>query len=52
MPGIYVNDGGVVTEAWPERVRISPATARQAAREFIDRHAQRPTCLHWDTEDE
>lgn len=50
--GFHVNYAGVVSEAWPERVRVTPTTARQAAREFVTHHAQRPDCLLWDTEDD
>lgn len=51
-PEVYANHGGSVDESWPERARVSPVMARQAAREFVLRGAQRPTCLHWDTGDE
>ncbi len=38
--------GGVPTEDGPERLGLSPAMARQAAREFL-RTGQRPTCVRW-----
>ena len=52
MAEVYVDYGGVVSESWPERVRVSPAAARCAAREFVAGNAQRPTCLSWDTDEE
>lgn len=49
--GIYANHGGAVDEAWPERARVTPTTAREAARQFVAHDAQRPTCLYWDTDE-
>jgi len=39
--------GGLPTEDTPDTLRVTPATARQAAREFIET-SQRPTCLAWE----
>jgi len=39
--------GGLPTEETPETLRVTPAMARQAAREFIE-SGQRPTCLEWE----
>lgn len=49
--GVYADYGGVVTESWPERARVLPATARRAAREFVEHGARRPACLRWDDEE-
>lgn len=38
--------GGDAVFAGPGRARVTPATARQAAREFVST-GQRPTCLQW-----
>ena len=38
--------GGVPTEETPGTLRVSPAAAREAAREFVE-SGQRPTCLEW-----
>lgn len=40
------NYGGVPTEEGPETLRVSPSTARNAAREFMAT-GSRPTCLSW-----
>lgn len=47
-PDVYADYGGVVSELWPERARVTPTTARQAAQQFLTNNAQRPTCLRWD----
>ena len=49
---VYADYAGVVTEVWPERTRVSPDVARQAAREFVSACTQRPSCLSWDIDDE
>jgi hypothetical protein len=51
MSGLYVNYGGVVSESWPERARVSPTMVRQAAREFVTNQAQRPGCVSWTVEE-
>ena len=38
--------GGVPTEETPETVRVLPAAALEAAREFMAT-GERPTCLEW-----
>jgi len=43
------NYGGLPTEESPETVRVTPAVAREAAREFVTT-GQRPTCLEWTAE--
>ena len=42
---------GQATDAWPERTRVTPRAARQAAREFVGRDGARPTSLQWDLQD-
>jgi hypothetical protein len=51
-PEVYADYGGVVSEVWPERARVTPATARQAAREFLTNGVQRPACLRWEPEEQ
>ncbi|MEO3926067.1 Imm1 family immunity protein [Micromonosporaceae bacterium B7E4] len=46
-PDFLFDYGGVVTEAWPERTRVTPSAARAAAREFIG-SGSRPDNLSWD----
>jgi hypothetical protein len=48
-PEFTFDYGGVATDAWPERTRLSPEAAREAAREFIAGGGRRPTTLAWDT---
>lgn len=40
--------GGVATDAWPERTRVTPSAARDAARRFIASGGKRPRNLSWD----
>jgi hypothetical protein len=44
---IWFDYGGTPTEYSPNRTRVTPETARQAAREFLARGGQRPTCVQW-----
>jgi hypothetical protein len=46
---VWFDYGGTPTEYGPSRTRITPAAARQAAREFLDREGARPTCVEWTT---
>ncbi|MFY1673863.1 Imm1 family immunity protein [Plantactinospora sp. WMMB334] len=48
-PDIAFDYGGDAVFAGPTRARVTPATARQAAREFV-RTGQRPTCVQWASE--
>jgi len=48
-PDIAFGYGGDAVFAGPARARVTPATARQAAREFV-RTGQRPTCVQWASE--
>lgn len=41
--------GGIPTEENPAGVRVTPQTAREAAREYI-RTGRRPTCVSWNTD--
>ncbi|WP_372493731.1 Imm1 family immunity protein [Micromonospora alfalfae] len=36
-------------DAWPERTRVTNATARHAARQFLTSGGQRPHALAWET---
>ncbi|MCZ7379795.1 Imm1 family immunity protein [Micromonospora sp. WMMC250] len=42
---------GTPTDAWPERTRVTDATARQAARQFLTSGGQRPDALAWETDE-
>ena len=44
---IWFDYGGTPTEFGPTRTRVSPAVAREAAREFVARDGGRPTCVEW-----
>lgn len=47
--GDFVFDyGGVATDTWPERTRVTVSAAREAAREFVTKSGERPTNLRWD----
>ncbi|WP_018253010.1 Imm1 family immunity protein [Salinispora mooreana] len=48
-PDIAFDYGGDAVFAGPDRARVTPDTARQAAREFV-RTGQRPTCVQWTNE--
>jgi hypothetical protein len=45
-PDIAFDSAGDVILVGPDRTRVTPAVAREAAREFI-RTRRRPTCLEW-----
>jgi Immunity protein Imm1 len=47
-PAFLFDYGGVATEAWPERTRVTPSAARSAARRFITSGGGRPDGLSWD----
>jgi hypothetical protein len=49
VSGFLFDHGGVATEAWPERTRVTPTAARAAAREFVTTGGDRPSSLVWDT---
>jgi hypothetical protein len=42
---------GQATDAWPERTRVTPGAARQAAREFVTLDGERPVNLQWDLQE-
>ncbi|MEV7990171.1 Imm1 family immunity protein [Micromonospora sp. NPDC085948] len=47
-PAFTFGYAGTPTDAWPERTRVSDATARQAARQFLTSGGQRPPALAWE----
>ncbi|MGC5309817.1 Imm1 family immunity protein [Micromonospora zamorensis] len=50
-PAFTFDYAGTPTDAWPERTRVTNATARQAARQFLTSGGQRPSALAWETAD-
>ncbi|MEV1321466.1 Imm1 family immunity protein [Micromonospora arborensis] len=48
-PTFTFDYAGTPTDAWPERTRVTQATARQAARQFLTSGGQRPHALAWET---
>jgi hypothetical protein len=51
LEGVTVNYAGTPTEIWPERARVTPGAARNAAREFVTTGGQRPSSLAWDSDE-
>jgi hypothetical protein len=49
VEGFIFDYGGVATDAWPERTRVTPSAVRAAAREFVTTGGHRPTSLQWNT---
>ncbi|MFY1616417.1 Imm1 family immunity protein [Micromonospora sp. WMMD736] len=47
-PGFTFDYAGTATDAWPERTRVTNATARQAARQFLTSGGQRPDAVAWE----
>jgi hypothetical protein len=50
-PEFAFDYGGVATDAWSERTRLTPEAAREAAREFVAGGGRRPANLAWDTDE-
>ncbi|MEU8388811.1 Imm1 family immunity protein [Micromonospora sp. NPDC048843] len=48
-PAFTFDYAGTPTDAWPDRTRVTNATARQAARQFLTDDGQRPQALAWET---
>ena len=48
-PDITFDYGGDAVFTGPDRARVTPAAAREAAREYVQT-GQRPTCVEWTTE--
>ncbi|MEU7925055.1 Imm1 family immunity protein [Micromonospora sp. NPDC049107] len=48
-PAFTFDYAGTPTDAWPERTRVTNATARHAARQFLTSRGQRPPALAWET---
>ncbi|MEU8333647.1 Imm1 family immunity protein [Micromonospora arborensis] len=50
-PPFTFDYAGTPTDAWPERTRVTNASAREAARQFLTSDGQRPSALAWETLD-
>jgi hypothetical protein len=48
--GMLVDYAGQATDLAPHQTRVTPDTARQAARQFVSTGGLRPTNLEWDDE--
>jgi phage portal protein BeeE len=46
---VWFNAYGVPSDYEADRLRLTPAQAREAVREFV-RTGHRPTCVQWETE--
>ncbi|MFB6392834.1 Imm1 family immunity protein [Polymorphospora lycopeni] len=47
-PTFTFDYAGTPTDAWPERSRVTPASAQAAAHEFLTSGGGRPSNLAWD----